>query len=114
MYGITNCDTVRSARRTLAEQGIDVEFSDFATTPPTLAQVEGWMARAGWERVLNRRGTTWRRLDESVRESVVDAPTAAAVAVANPSAIKRPVVEWADGKLTIGFTKGEFVPAEPG
>ncbi len=66
------------------------------------------MAAAGWETVINRKGTTWRQLDEATRAGVTDAASARAVALANPSVIKRPVVQWTDGRLTVGFDAADW------
>jgi arsenate reductase-like glutaredoxin family protein len=67
------------------------------------AGLQAWLASAGWETLLNRKGTAWRGLEEAVRLSVVDAASAAAVMRQWPSVIKRPVVEWPDGRITVGF-----------
>ena len=74
--------------------------------PP--ARLDAWLAAVGWQRLLNRRGTTWRKLDEATRAGVVDAPSARAVMLAEPSVIKRPVVEWASGSVTVGFDPAEW------
>jgi Spx/MgsR family transcriptional regulator len=103
LYGIPNCDTVKKARTWLDQNDREVVFHDFKKAGVPAARLDAWMGTAGWERVLNRRGTAWRKLDEPLRESVVDAATAKAVMLANPSVIKRPVVEWEDGSITIGF-----------
>ena len=66
------------------------------------AELDRWLAAVGWESVINRKGTTWRQLDETVRAGVTDVASARAVALANPSVIKRPVVQWTDG-ITVGF-----------
>ena len=65
--------------------------------------LDQWLAAAGWETVINRKGNTWRQLEEAARASVSDAASARAVALANPSVIKRPVVQWTDGGITVGF-----------
>ena len=103
LYGIPNCDTVKRARAWLAGHGAELQFHDFkkAGVPP--AALDRWIGAAGWVRVLNRQGTTWRKLDEAVRAAVVDAASAAALMQAQPSVIKRPVVVWADGGITVGF-----------
>ena len=103
VYGIPNCDTVKRARAWLAERGIAHRFHDFkkAGVPPE--RLHAWMAAADWESLLNRRGTTWRQLDAGLQASVTDAARAAALMQAQPSVIKRPVVEWASGEVTIGF-----------
>jgi arsenate reductase-like glutaredoxin family protein len=69
------------------------------------------MKALGWERLVNRQGTTWRRLDEPVRASTVDAASARRLMLDQPSVIKRPVVEWGDGRITVGFDAGEWTAA---
>ena len=110
LHGISNCDTVKRARAWLTEHGQAHQFHDFkkAGVPTGDAGLDGWIAAAGWERLLNRQGTTWRKLDEAVRAAVVDAASARALMLAQPSVIKRPVVRWADGALTVGFDAAEF------
>ncbi|EHR70900.1 transcriptional regulator, Spx/MgsR family [Burkholderiales bacterium JOSHI_001] len=103
IYGIPNCDTVKKARAWLTEHGIEHRFHDFKRDGVPDAELARWLAALGWERLLNRAGTTWRRLDEATRSAVVDAPSARALMLAQPSVIKRPVVQWADGRLSVGF-----------
>jgi len=106
LYGIPNCDTVKKARAWLAEQGLDYGFHDFKKQGVPVERLGGWMAAVGWERLVNRQGTTWRKLDAATQAGVQDAATAAALMEANASVIKRPVVEWAgtaDGLVTVGF-----------
>jgi arsenate reductase (glutaredoxin) len=103
VHGIPNCDTVKKARAWLAEHGVAHTFHDFRKQGVPEAALDQWLAAAGWEVVINRKGTTWRQLDEATRASVTDAAGARAVALANPSVIKRPVVQWADGRITVGF-----------
>lgn len=102
LYGIANCTTVKRARAWLGEQAVACEFHDFkkAGVPAALSQ---WIDVLGWQRLLNRAGTTWRRLDEAQRTAVTDAASAAALMRAQPSVIRRPVVCWADGSLSVGF-----------
>ncbi|HVR50915.1 MAG TPA: ArsC family reductase [Pseudorhodoferax sp.] len=102
LYGIPNCDTVKKARTWLDAQGVAYAFHDFkkAGVPP---QLDHWLAQLGWEAVLNRKGTTWRKLDAAQQAAVHDAASAATLLRAEPSAIKRPVVEWDDGAVTVGF-----------
>ena len=108
LYGITNCDTVKRARNWLHAQGRDASFHDFrhAGVPPD--RLDAWVAAAGWERLVNRRGTTWRKLDAALQASVVDAASAKRLMLAQPSVIKRPVVEWDDGAITIGFDADDW------
>ena len=107
LHGIPNCDTVKRARAWLAEQGVAYDFHDFkkAGVPAALPQ---WMAALGWERLLNRAGTTWRKLDEAQRAAVTDAASAAALMRDMPSVIKRPVMQWADGSFSVGFDAADW------
>ena len=106
LYGIRNCDTVKKARQWLDDHGLAYAFHDFklAGVPPE--QLDHWLTHAGWESLLNRKGTTWRKLDENTRESAVDSASARAIMLANPSVIKRPVVAWGsltNADVTVGF-----------
>jgi len=103
LHGIPNCDTVKKARAWLSEHGMEHRFHDFKKQGVPEAELDQWLAAAGWEKVINRKGNTWRQLDEATRASVTDVASARALALANPSVIKRPVVQWADGDITVGF-----------
>lgn len=103
VYGIPNCDTVKKARAWLNTQGATHAFHDFKKQGVPTAELDQWLATLGWERVLNRQGTTWRQLDPTEQARVTDAASARQLLLAHPSAIKRPVVRWADGTLTVGF-----------
>lgn len=102
VYGLAQCDTVRRARAWLDAHGLVHALHDFKRegVPDQLAT---WIDTLGHETLVNRRGTTWRKLGEAEREAVVDAVTALTALRAHPSAIKRPVVQWADGSVTVGF-----------
>ena len=91
LYGIKNCDTVKKARAWLDAQSIDYRFHDFRIDGLDQDLLEQWEAALGWEALLNTRGTSWRKLDESQREGV-DRAKALALMLAQPSLIKRPVV----------------------
>lgn len=108
LYGISNCDTVKRARAWLGSHGVEFEFHDFkkAGVPPP--ELERWLGAAGWERLLNRQGNTWRKLDEAQRADVHDAKTSRALMLAQPSVIKRPVVQWDDGAITVGFDPADW------
>ena len=108
LYGISNCDTVKRARAWLAGQGAEAQFHDFKKSGVPADRLQAWLASAGWERLLNRKGTTWRRLDDARRAAVVDEASAAALMQAEASVIKRPVVEWPDGTVTVGFDAEQF------
>lgn len=105
LYGIQNCDTVKRARAWLDEHGVAYRFHDFKKDGVPEAGLDRWLQAPGWEALVNRRGTTWRRLDDATRAAVVDAASARAVLLAHPSLIKRPVVDWGSpaGGVTTGF-----------
>jgi Spx/MgsR family transcriptional regulator len=103
LYGIPNCDTVKKARAWLAERGAAVQFHDFKKQGVPEAGLDRWLAAAGWEKLLNRQGTTWRKLEPATQAGVTDAASARALMLAQASVIKRPVVEWPDGSITVGF-----------
>ncbi|BAL94514.1 ArsC family reductase [Rubrivivax gelatinosus] len=111
VYGIPNCDTVKRARAWLAEQGRDYTFHDFKKAGVPEARLDAWIAALGWEPLVNRQGTTWRKLDETVRAGIVDAASARALMLAQASVIKRPVVEWDDGRITVGFDAARWAGA---
>ena len=108
LYGIPNCDTVKKARAWLKEQGRDVAFHDYKKAGVPAEHLDAWLRAAGWERVLNRKGNAWRALDESLRDGVVDEGSAKRVMLAHASTIKRPIVEWPDGAITVGFDEGDW------
>ena len=105
LYGIPNCDTVKKARNWLGEHHIAYQFHDFKKDGVPLDHLQRWIQAVGWEKVLNRQGTTWRKLSPAEQAVVSDAASAATLLLANPSAIKRPVVEWSDAPadVTVGF-----------
>jgi len=106
LYGIPNCDTVKKARAWLQEQGLAYQFHDFKKQGVPTERLPAWMAAVGWDKLLNRQGTTWRRLDAAVQAGVHDAASAAVLMQEQPSVIKRPVVEWTgtpSGRVTVGF-----------
>ena len=108
LYGIPNCDTVKRARDWLTAHGVAYEFHDFKKAGVPADRLGAWVAAAGWEHVLNRKGTTWRKLDPALQASVVDATSAQAVMRDQASVIKRPVVEWDDGRITVGFDADDW------
>jgi Spx/MgsR family transcriptional regulator len=104
LHGIPNCDTVKRARAWLNGQDRPHEFIDFKKNPPEGAQLRRWSEALGSVDVLvNRRGTTWRQLDDAQRAGADAAEGALALLQSKPSLIKRPVVEWPDGRVTAGF-----------
>ncbi|WP_420407631.1 ArsC family reductase [Hoeflea sp.] len=101
IYGIKNCDTIKKARAWLAEHSIKADFHDYKASGIDRAHLERWCAEAGWDTVLNRAGTTFRKLDEADKQDL-DTEKAIGLMLAQPSMIKRPVLE-SDGRILIGF-----------
>ena len=114
LYGIPNCDSVKRARAWLADHGVAHGFIDFKKAGVPADRLDDWLARAGWQTLVNRKGTTWRGLPEDARAAVVDTGTARALLLAWPSVIKRPVVAWDSGALTVGFEPDAFAAAVRG
>ena len=104
VYGIPNCDSVKKARTWLSDQGLNATFHDFKKQGVPAAQLDTWINACGWETVLNRKGTTWRKLDAALQAGVTDASSAKAVMLAHASTIKRPVIAWPSGRITVGYT----------
>jgi len=107
LHGIVNCDTVKKARAWLAARGIAYQWVDFRKSPPSYEDLARWCRVVGCETLLNRRGTTWRALDDAAKAAVVDERTAVALMQANPTLIKRPVVEL-DGDVVVGFSEAGY------
>ena len=108
LHGIPNCDTVKKARAWLSERGTAHDFVDFKKTTPDTAQLQRWLQAAGGERLINRKGSTWRALDAATQAAASEAAGALALMQAQPSVIKRPVVEWADGSVSVGFDEAAW------
>lgn len=109
IYGIKNCDTMKKARDWLATHGVAYDFHDYKTAGIDRATLEGWVKVLGWEVLLNRAGTTFRKLPDVDREEI-DAAKAIELMLAQPSMIKRPVLD-VDGRLLVGF-KPDIYAAE--
>lgn len=109
MYGISQCDTVKKAKTWLMEEGIDFDFHDFKKSPPNAALLNHWMTQLPWQLVINKKGTTWRKLPGETHDTVVDATSAVALALQWPSVIKRPIVVWPSGVITCGFAPTEWL-----
>ena len=105
VYGIRNCDTCRKALRWLNDERIAHRFHDFRADGLNRAQLAAWVAELGWERLLNRRGTTWRKLAEADRADVTEADAVRLMA-ANPTLIKRPVLDTGSTRM-VGFSQAE-------
>ena len=106
IYGIKNCDTIRKALAWLAEHGIAHEFIDYKKAGVVEAHLDDWIARAGWETLLNKRGLMWKKLSDEERADV-DAAKAARLMTQYPALIKRPVLD--DGRrLLVGFSADSY------
>lgn len=102
LYGIPNCDTVKKARTWLAENNIGYEFVDFKKTPPDAALIERWLKDIPLETLLNKRGTTWRKLNSEEQAAAASTNGAVELMAANPSLIKRPILCHHD-RYSAGF-----------
>lgn len=106
LYGIPNCDTIKKARKWLSEHSIDYSFHDYRKQGIDLDQLQVMASQLGWEVMLNRRGTTWRALSETVK-SQIDEASALQLMLNNPAIIKRPILQQ-DGRLHIGFSSQQY------
>jgi arsenate reductase (glutaredoxin) len=106
IYGIKNCDTMKKARAWLDAQGVSYAFHDYRSEGLEPSHLQGWIDVLGWETVLNRAGTTFRKLPDE-EKSGLDAEKAKALMLKQPSMIKRPILE-ADGALLAGFKPAEY------
>ena len=106
IYGIPNCDTMKKARRWLEDNGVEYVFHDYKKLGVPEKELTRWVRQAGWETVLNKRGTTWRKLDDDTKESI-DEASAIRIMLENPSIIKRPVLE-SGNTLLIGFRQADY------
>lgn len=101
IFGLASCDTTRAARKWLDAHGVTYAFHDVRADGLTKSLVDGWVKRAGWEKVLNKASTTWRELPETEKAGV-DHARAIALLLAHPTLVKRPVLDRG-GELTLGF-----------
>lgn len=106
IYGIKNCDTMKKARIFLEKKGVAYDFHDYKVEGIERARLEGWAGKVGWEALLNRAGTTFRKLPEKDKEGLTE-KKAIALMLAQPSMIKRPVLE-AGGKILVGFRPEDY------
>jgi arsenate reductase len=102
IYGIPNCDTMKKARAWLASHGLAYQFHDYKKAGIDAAHLEAWSRQVGWETLLNRAGTTFKKLSDADKANV-DEKKAIALMVAQPSLIKRPVLDLGRGKILVGF-----------
>lgn len=107
IYGIPNCNTVKKALDWLKVNNVDFEFHDFKKIGITENKLQEWSKEVGWEALINKRGTTWKKLDAETQNSIVSHQTAFALLQEKPSMIKRPVLETSSG-LLLGFDESKY------
>jgi arsenate reductase len=112
IYGIKNCDTMKKARAWLDKHGVDYAFHDYKTAGIEHAKLEDWAEKVGWETLLNRAGTTFKKLPDKDKDGVTE-KKAIALMLARPSMIKRPVLELGGGKLLVGFKPEIYTTSVP-
>jgi arsenate reductase len=112
LYGIRNCDTMKKARAWLDGRGIAYAFHDYKTAGIDAARLRGWVDELGWEKLLNRAGTTFRKLPDADKAGL-DADKAVALMLAQPSMIKRPVLDLGDRRI-VGFDPAVYAAAVAG
>ncbi|EDM33939.1 hypothetical protein PBAL39_08509 [Pedobacter sp. BAL39] len=108
VYGIPNCNTVKKAMTWLTDNGFKPEFHNFKKSGITAAKLHEWCAVFGWEKVLNKKGTTWRTLSPEQQAAVVDEESAVQLLLETTSAIKRPIVEVDDKAVLISFDEAQY------
>jgi len=113
IYGIKSCDTMKKARAFLDRKGVAYDFHDYKAAGIERAKLEGWARTVGWDTLINRAGTTFRKLPDADRESLTE-KKAIALMLAQPSMIKRPVLELGGGKLLVGFKPAAYEMATKG
>ncbi|BAO44548.1 ArsC family reductase [Thiolapillus brandeum] len=107
LYGIPNCDTMRKARKWLQDHGIEYQFHDYKKLGIDEPRLREWMAKVGWETLLNRRGMMWRKLSQEQRDTI-DEASALQLMTGIPSIIKRPVLVTEDGHIEVGFSEDRY------
>ena len=107
IYGIKACDTMKKARDWLDGRGVGYAFHDYKVSGVDRGRLESWAKIVGWETLLNRSGTTFRKLPDADRAGLTEAK-AIGLMLAQPSMIKRPVLELGGGKLVVGFTPENY------
>jgi arsenate reductase len=107
IYGIKNCDTMKKARAWLDSNGVDYSFHDYKTVRIERERLEQWCEKVGWETLLNRAGTTFRKLPDRDKAGL-DAKKALTLMLAQPSMIKRPVLDLGGGRLVVGFSPENY------
>lgn len=108
VYGIKNCNTVKSAIDWLKKNNVDFEFHDYKSKGITPSKLKEWSSQVGWESLVNKRGTTWRQLDEAAQKKIVNEKTAIELMTEKTSVIKRPLIEDKGKVVVLGFDEAEY------
>lgn len=108
MYGIKNCDTIKKARRYLEDNGVNYQFHDYRVDGISDELLSTFLENIDWETLVNKRGTTWRKLTDAEKSAVTDAASAKKVLLTEPAMIKRPVLVSADHRYLVGFNADEY------
>lgn len=103
VYGIKNCNTVKSALDWLKKNKVDFEFHDYKSQGITASKLKEWSGQVGWESLVNKRGTTWRQLDEAIQKKVTNEKSAIDLMTEKTSVIKRPLIEDKGKVVALGF-----------
>lgn len=102
IYGIKNCGTIKKTLEWFEKKELEYTFHNYKKEAATEEKITSWIQKASWETLLNKRGTSWRKLSNEKKEEVTNAEAAIKVMLSNNSIIKRPVIEWGD-KIIVGF-----------
>jgi len=108
VYGIKNCNTVKTALAWLKDKNVAFDFHDYKTKGITEAKLKSWSKQIGWESLVNKKGTTWRQLDESVQKKITSEATAIALMKDKTSVIKRPLIEHNEKVIVLGFDENQY------
>lgn len=109
VYGIKNCNTVKSALDWLKKKKVDFDFHDYKSKGISEAKLKSWSKQVGWESLVNKRGTTWRKLDEKTQKKVTNEKAAIALMLEKTSVIKRPLIELNGKVLALGYDEAEYL-----
>ncbi|TKB57567.1 ArsC family reductase [Ferrimonas aestuarii] len=107
LYGIKNCDSVKKAKKHLEQADIGYQFHDFRQDGLSEAKVDAWLQQVEWKTLLNTRSTSWRQLDDAIKADL-DAAKAKALILDNPTLVKRPVLEFGEGQVEVGFKAARY------
>lgn len=105
VYGIKSCDTMKKTFNFLEEKGVDYEFTDYKKVAISPELLEGFLKKSPLEALVNKKGTTYRKMDDAQKVALEKAETAIPILIENPSMIKRPLITYPDGSQTLGFDK---------